>query len=89
MIFNSLTYLLLLFLVVFLYWLLPYRARLLLIFSASLLFYGFWRVEFLPVMLASVVVDYLVALRMPGATQLIKRRLLHQFVCELRSFVLF
>jgi len=76
MIFNSLTYLMLLLSVVLLYWVLPYRARLLLIFSASLIFYGFWRIEFLPVMLASVIVDYVVALRMPGSTQAIKKRLL-------------
>ena len=36
MIFNSLTYLLLLIVVVPLYWVLPYRARLLLIFFASI-----------------------------------------------------
>jgi len=76
MIFNSLTYLLLLFCVVLFYWILPYRARLLLVFSASLLFYGFWRVEFLPIMLVSVIADYLVALRIPNSTQIIKKRLL-------------
>jgi hypothetical protein len=47
MIFNSLTYFLLLIVVVVLYWVLPYRSRLLLIFTASMAFYGFWRVEFL------------------------------------------
>ncbi|MDX2471668.1 MAG: MBOAT family O-acyltransferase [SAR324 cluster bacterium] len=31
------------------------------IFIASLAFYGFWRVEFLPVMLASVLIDYFAA----------------------------
>lgn len=76
MIFNSLTYLLLLAVVVVLYWRLPYRARLFLIFSASLIFYGFWRVEFLPVMLASVLVDYFVARRMPQATNRGRKRLL-------------
>ena len=76
MIFNSLTYLLLLFIVVIFYWVLPYRARLLLIFLASLTFYGFWRIEFLPVMLFSVVVDYVIALRMPGRSETQKKRLL-------------
>lgn len=66
MIFNSLTYLLLLVTVVALYWVLPYRARLLLILGASLTFYGFWRVEFLPVLLLSTVVDWWVAQRMVG-----------------------
>jgi len=66
MIFNSLTYLLMLVVVVMLYWVLPYRARLLLIFSTSLIFYGFWRVEFLPVLLFSTIVDWWVAQRMQG-----------------------
>jgi len=76
MIFNSLTYLLLLFSVVLLYWILPYRSRLLLIFTASLTFYGFWRIEFVPVMLLSVIVDYIVALRMPRSSKSTKKRLL-------------
>ncbi len=76
MIFNSLTYFVLLFSVVILYWILPYRARLLLILTASLTFYGFWRIEFIPVMLISVVVDYFIALRMPDAGEQKKRKLL-------------
>jgi len=75
-IFNSLTYLFFLFVIVVLYWILPYRARLLLIFSASLIFYGFWRVEFIPIMLLSVVVDYFVALRIPHSSSVGKKRLL-------------
>jgi alginate O-acetyltransferase complex protein AlgI len=58
LIFNSVTYLLFLTIVVVLYWQLPRRPRLWLIFLGSLVFYGFWRVEFLPVMLASTLVDY-------------------------------
>ena len=69
MIFNSLTYLSLLITVVSLYWILPYRARLLLIFSTSLIFYGFWRIEFLPVLLLSTIVDWLVAKRMQGRSE--------------------
>lgn len=64
MIFNSLTYLLLLIIVVTLYWILPYRARLLVIFSASLTFYSFWRIEFLPVLLFSTFVDWWVTQQM-------------------------
>jgi len=75
-IFNSLTYLLLLVTVVVLYWHLPYRARLLLIFGSSLLFYGFWRVEFLPVLLLSVVTDYWVARALPGKAQRARQKLL-------------
>ncbi len=69
MIFNSLTYLSLLIIVVSLYWILPYRARLLLIFSSSLIFYGFWRIEFLPVLLLSTIVDWTVAKRMQGKSE--------------------
>ena len=76
MIFNSLTYILLLISVVITYWVLPYRARLMLVFAVSIIFYGFWRVEFLWVMLLSVVVDYHVALRMPGSSGLRKKQLL-------------
>ena len=63
MIFNSLTYLLLLFLVVTLYWSFPYRARLILIFTSSLVFYGFWKISFIPILLISVIVDWFVAQR--------------------------
>lgn len=61
MIFNSLSYILLLFLVVILYWLLPYRARLILIFISSLVFYGFWKIAFIPILLISVFVDWWIA----------------------------
>jgi alginate O-acetyltransferase complex protein AlgI len=60
-IFNSLTFLLFLCVVLLLYWALPRRSRLWMLFLASLTFYGFWRVEFLPVMLLSTVVDYVAA----------------------------
>ena len=45
MIFNSTTYLLFLTVAVILYWSLPRRPRLWMLFIASLIFYGFWRVE--------------------------------------------
>lgn len=63
MIFNSLTFLLFLIPVVLLYWILPNRWRLALLFAGSLVFYGFWRWEFLPVMLFSAVLDYFISLR--------------------------
>lgn len=69
MIFNSLTYLLLLFIVVTLYWIMTYRARLILIFTASITFYGFWKIEFLPVLMLSVFVDWWVALRMSNVNE--------------------
>ena len=64
MIFNSLTYLLLLSIVIISYWLLAFKARLTLIFCASLIFYGFWKIEFIPVLLFSVIVDWFVAQKM-------------------------
>lgn len=69
MIFNSITFIVFLAIVVCLYWLLPRKPRLLLIFLASLTFYGFWRVEYLSVMLLSTITDYFVALEL-GKTQL-------------------
>ncbi len=64
MIFNSLTYLLLLFFVIILYWLLSYKARLLLIFTSSLVFYGFWKISFIPILMISVIIDWWVAQQM-------------------------
>lgn len=73
MLFNSITYLLFLPVVVALYWLLPNRARLWLILLSSLVFYGFWRIEFIPLLLLSAGVDYVIA-RMIEATDDEKRR---------------
>jgi len=80
MIFNSLTYLLLLIVVVPLYWVLSYRARLLLIFVASITFYGFWRIEFIPVLMFSVVVDWLLALRMSTVADKQRIKLLYSSI---------
>lgn len=62
MIFNSLTYLLFLAVVITLYWMLPRRPRLMLIFLSSVLFYGFWRFDFLGVLFFSIIFDYFSAL---------------------------
>ena len=64
MIFNSLSYLLLLLIVVTLYWQLPYRSRLILIFGSSLIFYGFWKIKFIPILLISVIVDWWISQKM-------------------------
>ncbi|HAD88194.1 MAG TPA: alginate O-acetyltransferase [Rhodospirillaceae bacterium] len=76
MIFNSLTYLVFLAAFCLLYWTLPRPARLLLILGSSLVFYGFWRVEYIPVMLASVTVDYVLARKINGAAGARRRGLL-------------
>ncbi len=67
MIFNSVTYLLFLSLVVCLFWVLPQRARLWMIFVASMTFYGFWRPEFLVVMLVAAGTDFFVARRIEAS----------------------
>ena len=76
MIFNSVTYLLFLAVVVGLYWTLPRRGRLWMLFLASLTFYGFWRVEFMPIMLVSAVTDYVVSLRLARSRSRSRRRAL-------------
>ncbi len=54
-------------LVVALYWRLDQRRRLYLLFATSLVFYGFWRWDFIPVMLASTVIDYVAAGRIQAS----------------------
>src|SRR5205807_7069689 len=50
------------------YWCLPWqRARMWLLFGGSLVFYGFWRAEFLILMLFSTLVDYVAALRIQAS----------------------
>lgn len=61
MLFHSLDYLLFLPLVAFLHFQIPHRWRWLLLLTASYLFYASWRVEFLPLLMLSTLVDYLVA----------------------------
>ena len=73
MIFNSVTYLFFLTVVITLFWLLPLRPRLWLVFLASSTFYGFWRPEYLAVMFLSAVTDYFVAMLIE-AEELTKRR---------------
>lgn len=63
MIFNSLTFILFLLIIIPLYWALSQRARLWLIFIGSLIFYGFWRVEFIFIMLITPLVDFYFAHR--------------------------
>jgi D-alanyl-lipoteichoic acid acyltransferase DltB (MBOAT superfamily) len=62
MIFNSLTYLFFLSAACALYWLLPRAPRLWMLFFASVAFYGFWNFLFVPLLLFSVLVDYVAGL---------------------------
>ncbi len=68
MIFNSITFLLFLVIVICLYWLLPRNIRNWMVFLSSLLFYGFWKWEFLSIVLLSTFTDYFVALEL-GKTE--------------------
>lgn len=61
MIFNSITFILFLIFTVILYWSLPERARLWMLSLSSLLFYGFWRFEFIPLLLIAAGLDYWVS----------------------------
>ncbi len=76
MLFNSLTYLIFLLIVVILYWLLPLRSRLYLIFFSSLVFYGFWRIEFIALLLLSTFVDWFVSIKIYKSAQKNKSKLL-------------
>ena len=76
MIFNSLTYIIFLAFVVPIYWALPFMGRMLLIFSSSLAFYGFWRVEFIPLLIFSASVDWWISNKMEFATHKFRKNLL-------------
>ena len=62
MIFNSVTFIAFLVVVVSMYWLLPSPQRMWMLLVASCTFYGFWRWEFLSVMFVSAATDYFTAL---------------------------
>ena len=61
MIFNSFTFLIFLFVVLILYWNSNSLLRLKILFISSIIFYGFWRVEFVPLLLFSVFINYYAA----------------------------
>ena len=67
MLFNSLAFVVFFPLVVALFFAAPHRWRWALLLAASYLFYGWWRVEYLLLLMASTGVDYWAALRMEGA----------------------
>jgi D-alanyl-lipoteichoic acid acyltransferase DltB (MBOAT superfamily) len=76
LLFNSVTYLFVFLpLVVICWWHAGQRLRLWLVLVASLIFYGFWRVEFVPLLLASAVIDYWISLRIAREENEARRRL--------------
>lgn len=74
MIFNSVTYLVFLTITVSLFWMLPKRPRLWMIFLSSLVFYGFWRPEFVVLMLFSASADFVAARKIESLSSLAGRR---------------
>ncbi len=76
MLFNSVAFLLFLPLVVVVYYLLPSRYRWLLLLPASYIFYGWWKVEFLFLILFSTTADYFLSQRIHSAKKLLNRRIL-------------
>ena len=62
MFFNFLTYLIFLFLAVSIYWLSARKFRVFILVALSCIFYGFWRWDFLLLILFSTVLDYSISL---------------------------
>jgi alginate O-acetyltransferase complex protein AlgI len=75
MIFNSLTFLTFLAIIVPLYWALPRTPKLVLIFLAGIVFYGFWRIDFLVVLFVSITFDYFSGLIIHSAKNQRTRRI--------------
>jgi alginate O-acetyltransferase complex protein AlgI len=73
--FNSLTFLIFLPLVVAAYYLLPHRMRWVLLLIASYFFYGYWKVEYLSLIVLSTVVDFVAAQIIAQSSNTTKRRI--------------
>ncbi|MGO9566189.1 MAG: MBOAT family O-acyltransferase [Desulfomonilaceae bacterium] len=76
MIFNSITYVVFLIVVVSLYWALPRGPRRWLLLLSGLVFYGCWRVEYIPIMLFQTVTDYTLARVIYRTANPLKKKLL-------------
>ncbi|MFT3679159.1 MAG: MBOAT family O-acyltransferase [Ferruginibacter sp.] len=74
MIFNSLTFLIYLPIVVLLYWLLPKTARLWMLASMSMVFYGFWKPQYTLLLIFAAILDYFVALEIDRRQDPVKRK---------------
>ncbi|MBK9099372.1 MAG: MBOAT family protein [bacterium] len=85
MIFNSVTFLIFLIIVVSLYWVLPQKGRVYLLFVSSYLFYGFWRWEFLSLLIISTLVSYLAGIQINAVSKKSQKKfyLLLSFVINL------
>jgi alginate O-acetyltransferase complex protein AlgI len=74
MLFNSVEFLIFFPVVVIVYFLLPLRFRVLFLLLASYYFYMSWQVEYIILIIASTVIDYVAAKRIYKATQIWARR---------------
>lgn len=75
MIFNSVTYILFLSVFLIFYWLLPRIPRLILIFISSLVFYGFWRYEYIWILITLILIDYYAAIFIHNQKTPLKKKL--------------
>jgi alginate O-acetyltransferase complex protein AlgI len=75
MIFNSLTFLVFLTIVIPIYWVLPRQPRLLWILASGVIFYGFWRFDFLLLLFASITFDFFSGIIIADATSARRRKL--------------
>ena len=84
MLFNSLTYLSFLLIVVIMFWNFSYRAKFYLIFLASLIFYGFWKIEFIFLLLFSTTLDWWIGIKIHESKIRNKRKyLILSLICNL------
>lgn len=74
MIFNSVTFILFLIIVVSAYWLLPQKMKMWMLLISSCVFYGFWRWEYLSVMFISAITDYYTAIQIEKTPLTNKKR---------------
>lgn len=75
MIFNSVTFFVYLVFALALYYALPGKLRLAMLFGASIVFYGFWRWDYVWLMMYSIVLDFTCALLIENATTQGRKRL--------------
>ena len=76
MLFNSLTFIAFLSICVVLFWTLKTKARIVMLFMSSLVFYGFWRWDFVLLMLFSTFLDYFISLRIDSSKKQSERQML-------------
>jgi alginate O-acetyltransferase complex protein AlgI len=75
MVFNSIPFLIFFPIVLLAYYLLPHRFRWVLLLVASYVFYGYWKIEYLGLIVFSTVVDYFVARFLHESEHQLKRRI--------------